>query len=87
MITPGGNRLISGPNHAVSAAYSASTPPSVTISDDNSGAPIRRSRLSSAQSSTTAIAPAASAAAGSAAQIDAPRLFVSHSAISAPAEK
>ena len=77
---------MSGPSQLVSAEYSASTPPSVTMSDDSSGARMRRSRVSSTQSSTTAMHPAPSAASGSASQMEAPCRAI-QSASSAPAEK
>ena len=50
---------MSEPSQAVNAEYSASTAPSVTISDVSSGALLRRSRVSNSQSTTTAISPAA----------------------------
>ena len=77
---------MSGEKIAVIAAFSASTAPSVTISEASSGAPTRRSRVSSSASTPTATIPAPSAASGSAAQMPKPRC-TSPSAMKAPAVK
>ncbi len=77
---------MSGEKTAFIALLSASTAPSVTMSEASSGAPARRRRVSSTPSTPTATIPEPSAASGRAAQIGRPRL-ARPSAMKAPTVK